>query len=57
MHVRYESKLTWLFVAAGLIWLLIMVDLTMSDYLTRGDVRPTSQSWRHSEETNNAASP
>ena len=37
MHVRYEPKLTWIFVAAGLIWFLIMVDLTMSDYLTRSD--------------------
>jgi cytochrome c oxidase subunit 4 len=47
MHVRHETKLTWIFVTAGLIWLLIMVDLTMSDYLTRGEVRPTTQSWRH----------
>jgi len=47
MHVRYEPKLTWIFVSAGLIWLLIMVDLTMSDYVTRGNVRPTGQSWRH----------
>ena len=35
MHVRYSSRLTWLFVAAGFIWLLIMIDLTLSDYLTR----------------------
>ena len=36
MHVRYEKSLTWIFAAAGLIWFLIMVDLTLSDYLTRG---------------------
>ena len=36
MHVRYSSRLTWLFVAAGFIWLLIMIELTLSDYLTRG---------------------
>src|SRR5438105_3571648 len=36
MHVRYSTHLTWLFVAAGFIWLLIMIDLTLSDYLTRG---------------------
>jgi cytochrome c oxidase subunit IV len=36
MHVRYNKPLTWLFVAAGFIWLLIMMDLTLSDYLTRG---------------------
>ena len=35
MHVRYEKPLTWLFVCAGLLWLVIMFDLTMSDYLTR----------------------
>ena len=35
MHVRYATRLTWLFVAAGFIWLLIMIDLTLSDYLTR----------------------
>jgi cytochrome c oxidase subunit 4 len=36
MHVRYSSRLTWVVVAGGFLWLLIMVGLTMSDYLTRG---------------------
>jgi cytochrome c oxidase subunit 4 len=35
MHVRYSSRLTMVFVAAGFVWLIIMVGLTMSDYLTR----------------------
>lgn len=35
MHVRHAGALTWIFVAAGLIWLLIMFDLTLGDYLTR----------------------
>ncbi len=48
MHVRYEPRLTWVFVAAGLIWFAIMVDLTMSDYLSRGVVPGTRQSWRDS---------
>jgi len=39
MHVRFSTRLTWLFVAAGFIWLLIMIDLILSDYLTRGIVR------------------
>ena len=39
MHVRYSSRVTWIFVAAGFIWLLIMIDLTLSDYLTRGIVK------------------
>jgi cytochrome c oxidase subunit 4 len=40
MHVRYSSRLTWVFAAAGFLWLLIMITLTMGDYLTRGTVRP-----------------
>jgi cytochrome c oxidase subunit 4 len=36
MHVRYSSRLTWVFVAAGFFWLGIMIVLTLSDYLTRG---------------------
>jgi len=36
MHVRYSSKLTWVFVCAGLIWLIILFAFTLSDYLTRG---------------------
>ncbi len=48
MHVRYKPPLTWIFVAAGFIWLMIMVDLTLSDYLTRGDVPGNpDRSWVH----------
>ena len=36
MHVRYSSKLTWVFVCAGIIWLFILFAFTLSDYLTRG---------------------
>ncbi len=36
MHVRYSSRLTWVFVAAGFFWLLILLVFTLSDYLTRG---------------------
>lgn len=36
MHVRYSSKLTWVFVCAGVIWLIILFSFTLSDYLTRG---------------------
>ena len=39
MHVRYGERRTWIFVAAGFIWLLIMIDLTLGDYLTRAMVR------------------
>ncbi|HYV05613.1 MAG TPA: cytochrome C oxidase subunit IV family protein [Blastocatellia bacterium] len=36
MHVRYSSKLTWVFVAAGFFWLAILLAFTFSDYATRG---------------------
>jgi cytochrome c oxidase subunit 4 len=35
MHVRYSSRLTWVVIASGFLWLTIMVSLTLSDYLTR----------------------
>ncbi len=48
MQVRYKSRLTWLFVAAGFIWFVIMVDLTLSDYMTRGAVPGMYRSsWEH----------
>ena len=36
MHLRYNTRLTWLFAGAGFVWLLIMVTFTMADYLSRG---------------------
>jgi cytochrome c oxidase subunit 4 len=48
MHVRYSPRLTWIFVMAGFIWLAIMIDLTLSDYLTRGWIPGDSgRSWEH----------
>ncbi len=48
MHARYNTPLTRVFVAAGFIWLVIMIDLTLSDYLTRGSVPGTlRKSWEH----------
>lgn len=35
MHVAQASKLTRLFVFAGLFWISILIALTFSDYLTR----------------------
>jgi cytochrome c oxidase subunit 4 len=43
MHVRWSTRLTWVVVASGFFWLLIMFGLTMTDYLTRGWVEGT---WR-----------
>ncbi len=36
MHVRWSSKLTWVFAGAGFFWFLIMIVITFTDYLTRG---------------------
>lgn len=36
MHLRFTHWLNWVFICGGLLWLLIFVDLTLSDYITRG---------------------
>ena len=35
MHVRYGSRLTWLVVSSGFVWLMILIAFTLSDVLTR----------------------
>jgi cytochrome c oxidase subunit 4 len=35
MHVKYSTRLIKLTVIAGLYWMVILLGLTMSDYLTR----------------------
>jgi cytochrome c oxidase subunit 4 len=35
MHLLHSSRASWLAVLAGLFWLLILMALTLSDYLTR----------------------
>ena len=44
MHVRYGSRMTWVFVGAGVFWLLILIVLTQSDVLTRQWI-PTLPPW------------
>jgi cytochrome c oxidase subunit 4 len=36
MHLRYSSGLIWIVVGAGVFWLLLLITITVSDYLTRG---------------------
>jgi cytochrome c oxidase subunit IV len=36
MHLRYSSRLTWVFAGAGVIWLAHLLIFTLADYLTRG---------------------
>lgn len=35
MHVRYSDKLTMITVVAGFFWLMILITLSLSDYLSR----------------------
>lgn len=35
MHLRYSTRLTWLVVSAGFVWLGILILFTMTDVLTR----------------------
>jgi hypothetical protein len=35
MHLKYGPRLTWVFAAAGFVWLSILLTLTLTDYLTR----------------------
>jgi hypothetical protein len=44
MHVKYGSRLTWVFAAAGFVWLSILLSLTLTDYLTRN--RPRDANFR-----------
>jgi cytochrome c oxidase subunit IV len=36
MHVKYSSKLTWLVVGGSIFFLIILIVLTLNDYLARG---------------------
>jgi cytochrome c oxidase subunit IV len=44
MHVRYSSRLTWVFVGAGFFWFLILIAFVFADVLSRGWL-PPAQSW------------
>ncbi|HZU29196.1 MAG TPA: cytochrome C oxidase subunit IV family protein [Bryobacteraceae bacterium] len=45
MHVKQENNLTRLFVAGGFVWLLILLALTLNDYMSRGWL-PEGHIWR-----------
>lgn len=36
MHVWHSKKLTWLFAAAGFLWLIILIGMTFGDIVSRG---------------------
>ena len=43
MEVRYSRPIVWLFAAAGFVWLVIMLFITLGDYYTRNWIGPD---WR-----------
>jgi cytochrome c oxidase subunit 4 len=36
MHVYYRTRLTWVFIAACIIWLALLIGFSLTDVLTRG---------------------
>lgn len=45
MHVRYSSRLIWVFVLGSVLWLGIMFTYSFGDYLTRSYL-PSPTIWR-----------
>ena len=35
MHVRFSSRVIWLYVIAGFFWLVLLFGFTLGDYITR----------------------
>ena len=35
MHLRFSSRIIWLYVIAGVFWLVLLFSFTLGDYLTR----------------------
>jgi cytochrome c oxidase subunit 4 len=54
MHVKFSSRLTWIFALSSFFFLLIMVALTLNDYSTREPVPGTEHGWRIVEHSGNA---
>lgn len=43
MHMKWSSKLTWVFSGASILWLAIMLVITLADYFSRGWVMFTNR--------------
>ena len=44
MHLKYSAKVTWVAAAGGVIWLVVLIALAMSDYASRGFI-PAPEAW------------
>ena len=45
MHVKFSTKLTWVFIASGILWLGILLVITIGDYVGR-TWEPTPDGWQ-----------
>jgi cytochrome c oxidase subunit 4 len=45
MHVRYSNRLIWVFIGAGVFWLVLLIGVTIGDYISRPWL-PTSVGWQ-----------
>lgn len=45
MHVKYSSKMVWVFAASGFLFLMILIVLTMNDYLGRFALSPIAKEY------------
>lgn len=36
MHVRWSDRLVWILVGVGFVWIVILIGILLSDYLSRG---------------------
>ncbi len=41
MHVRYSSRMIYVTVGAGFLWLAILIGITLTDYLSRAKIIDT----------------
>jgi cytochrome c oxidase subunit 4 len=43
MHLKYSARLLWLIAASSVVWLVIMVGLTLTDYRSRDWIESQAQ--------------
>lgn len=41
MHLRFSSRLTWVYAGLGFFWLLVLIAFTLADEISRGWLRAT----------------
>ena len=56
MHVKYGSRMVWIFVLAGIAWFLILIGITVGDYVGR-KWEPAPNAWQAAVELASPAPP